>query len=381
LSRVKQKLIFSLLLPAFASWLFVAETSCQSKQNDTLTASVSRAGEIRVFYPTAWEDSAQELFSSTVFGVDSNLVRFEENRKETDPQYYESLYNFELFTLDQREDDDPSSKSELGTHGLIWAIDPKSTLDDARLHERTLILQDTVINGVGCTWIKDVWAKNQIVLWLHDSHSSGENLTPQWLRTHHNLLCDLTHQWEIKPNGGLTSNRHAALEQNNYSDSIAQVIQGKYDIQLCLNASLKLVQATNDFIWLRNENSQFHSNLMVNIYPFVEGASTLDSLISKRNEFSKKYLRTQEGTWVEVSNSGAFPKRMYQVIENGNPVIYLKGWYTELNTDRRGPFFRKIILDNKNQRYIAIDGFLFAPNQPRMSLMRELEIMVSNSTF
>jgi hypothetical protein len=64
---------------------------------------------------------------------------------------------------------------------------------------------------------------------------------------------------------------------------------------------------------------------------------------------------------------------------NGNPEYYLTGWYTELNTDRRGPFVRKIVLDKKNKRWVAFDGFLFAPNQPRLTLMRELEIMINHS--
>jgi hypothetical protein len=156
------------------------------------------------------------------------------------------------------------------------------------------------------------------------------------------------------------------------------LIEGKYNIKPCISAELKLVQATNDFIWLRHENSQYHSNVMVNIYPFSDSTYSRSMAVKWRNQSTKKYLKTAEGTWVEVSESGQFPIRFFTAngSDDGSEFM-MNGWYTELNTDRRGPFIRRIIKDSVNQRIIAIDGFLFAPNQPRLHLMRELEIMVN----
>jgi hypothetical protein len=117
---------------------------------------------------------------------------------------------------------------------------------------------------------------------------------------------------------------------------------------------------------------------MVNIYPFSDSTYSHSMAVKWRNQSTKKYLKTAEGTWVEVSESGQFPIRFYSAngSDDGSEFM-MNGWYTELNTDRRGPFIRRIIKDSVNQRIIAIDGFLFAPNQPRLHLMRELEIMVN----
>jgi hypothetical protein len=263
---------------------------------------------------------------------------------------------------------------------LVWAIDPKSTLDGDFHREGINSLKDTVIDNVSCQWVSNVWAKPQVVLWIHDTHSAGENLDGPWIKKNQAFLCAESHRLELRSVTKESSRRHGALEQNRYSDSITRLLAGKYNVDLFLNADLKLVQATNDFVWLRNENSQFHNNLMVNIYPLSSSENmVMDSAVLNRNRFTQKYLKTIEGTWVEVSSSGIFPKSFYSVIENRNKVYYLRGWYTELNTDRRGPFIRKIIIDKANQRCIAIDGFLFAPNQPRNTLMRALEIMVHQS--
>lgn len=357
--------------------------SCQRPNQIDLDTSIGRTAEIRVFHPEYWEDSIQDIFATTVFLSDSNLVRFEENRQPSDPQYFESLFNFELHDMQQHEQEDPQTLKPLHANPLVWVIDPKSTMEgDFHRTEGTSIVKDTVIDHVNCRWIRDVWAKPQVVLWISDTHSAGENLNGQWLKKNQAHLCSESHRQELSAVTKIAPRRHGALEQNGYSDSIGRLLGGKYNLDLLLNADLKLVQATNDFIWLRNENSQFHSNLMVNIYPLPTSKGLkMDSAIVYRDQFTRKYLRTAEGTWVEVSGSGIFPKSFISVIENRKKVYYLRGWYTELNTDRRGPFVRKIIMDEANQRCIAIDGFLYAPNQPRNSLMRALEIMVHQSNI
>jgi hypothetical protein len=351
-----------------------------SNGNVNDTASIT-AGEIHVFYPKHWEDSIQDIFANTSFLADSNLIRFEENRKETDPQYYESLYDFELHSSDQLDDEDPKTGKPFNTYGLTWVIDPSSDYYNQSQFQPTKeipSLKDTLIDGVYCTWLQNVWAKKQVVLCLHDIHSAGENLTAAWIKKHQAYLCSQTKSFELNIAASSSPRHHPALEQNAYSDSISLLIEGKYNIKPCISAELKLVQATNDFIWLRHENSQYHSNVMVNIYPFSDSTYSRSMAVKWRNQSTKKYLKTAEGTWVEVSESGQFPIRFFTAngSDDGSEFM-MNGWYTELNTDRRGPFIRRIIKDSVNQRIIAIDGFLFAPNQPRLHLMRELEIMVN----
>ena len=354
---------------------------CKPSNGNVNDTASSKAGEIHVFYPKHWEDSIQDIFANTSFLADSNLIRFEENRKETDPQYYESLYDFELHSSDQLDDEDPKTGKPFNTYGLTWVIDPSSDYYNQSQFQPTKenpSLKDTLIDGVYCTWLQNVWAKEQVVLCLHDSHSAGENLTGTWIKKHQAYLCSQTKSFELNIAASSSPRHHPALEQNAYSDSISLLIEGKYNIKPCISAELKLVQATNDFIWLRHENSQYHSNVMVNIYPFSDSTYSRSMAVKWRNQSTKKYLKTAEGTWVEVSESGQFPIRFNSA--NGNDdgsEFMMNGWYTELNTNRRGPFIRRIIKDSVNQRIIAIDGFLFAPNQPRLHLMRELEIMVN----
>ena len=74
-------------------------SSCNQQAENSVMMAVDDASEIRVFYPKYLADSVEDWFMNTAFAADSNLIRFEENRLQSDPQYYESMFNFDLQPL------------------------------------------------------------------------------------------------------------------------------------------------------------------------------------------------------------------------------------------------------------------------------------------
>ena len=362
--------------------LLLLNSGCNSS-GDTAKrdSSTGVAGRITVFYPDFFEDSANEIFTQTRWAVDSNLIRFEENLSISDDGYYEAMFDFELHNFSQMQEEDIATKNKMHSAPLVWIIDPKSKFDDiaqaadSKKLDARKILKDTTINNIQCTWIRNVWSVPQVVLLIHDSHSDGENIKSSWFQANQQILFKLTKQFELE-NTIVTKagSHHPSLIQNRYSDSISAAIEANYAVKAMSTAEFKLVTKANDFLWLRQETGNYHSNLMLQ---FIAGSDSLEDQTIARNKLTKKYLKTAEGTWVEISESGQFPVRKWTVNGPNGQEYWMSGWQTELNTNRRGPFLRRVIRDTTNHRYVAIDGFIFAPNQPRNRMMRELEIMVS----
>ena len=362
--------------------LMLLNSGCNSS-GDTAKrdSSTGVAGRITVFYPDFFEDSVNEIFTQTRWAVDSNLIRFEENLDKSNDAYYEAQFEFELHNFSQMQEEDIATKNKMHSAPLVWIIDPKSKFDDiaqaadSKKLDARKILKDTTINNIQCTWIKNVWSVPQVVLLIHDSHSDGENIKSSWFQANQQILFKLTKQFELE-NIVVTKagSHHPSLIQNRYSDSISAAIEANYAVKAMSTAEFKLVTKANDFLWLRQETGNYHSNLMLQ---FIAGSDSLEDQTIARNALTKKYLKTAEGTWVEISESGQFPVRKWTVNGPHGQEYWMSGWQTELNTNRRGPFLRRVIRDTTNHRYVAIDGFIFAPNQPRNRMMRELEIMVS----
>lgn len=362
--------------------LLLLNSGCNSS-GDTAKrdSAIGTAARITVFYPDFFEDSANEIFTQTRWAVDSNLIRFEENLSISDDGYYEAMFDFELHNFPQMEEEDIATKNKMHSAPLVWIIDPKSKFDDiaqaseSKKLDARKILKDTTINNIQCTWIRNVWSVPQVVLLIHDSHSDGENIKSSWFQANQQILFKLTKQFELENTiVTKTGSHHPSLIQNRYSDSISAAIEANYAVKAMSTAEFKLVTKANDFLWLRQETGNYHSNLMLQ---FIAGSDSLEDQTVVRNALTKKYLKTAEGTWVEISESGQFPVRKWTVNGPNGQEYWMSGWQTELNTNRRGPFLRRVIRDTTNHRYVAIDGFIFAPNQPRNRMMRELEIMVS----
>ena len=362
--------------------LMLLNSGCNSSGDvSKRDSAIGTAARITVFYPDFFEDSANEIFTQTRWAVDSNLIRFEENLSISYDGYYEAMFDFELHNFPQMEEEDIATKNKMHSAPLVWIIDPKSKFDDiaqaseSKKLDARKILKDTTINNIQCTWIRNVWSVPQVVLLIHDSHSDGENIKSSWFQANQQILFKLTKQFELE-NTIVTKagSHHPSLIQNRYSDSISAAIEANYAVKAMSTAEFKLVTKANDFLWLRQETGNYHSNLMLQ---FIAGSDSLEDQTIARNKLTKKYLKTAEGTWVEISESGQFPVRKWTVNGPNGQEYWMSGWQTELNTNRRGPFLRRVIRDTTNHRYVAIDGFIFAPNQPRNRMMRELEIMVS----
>ena len=362
--------------------LFLLNSGCNSSVDSALRdSSVGTAARITVFYPDFFEDSANEIFTQTRWAVDSNLIRFEENLDKSNDAYYEAQFEFELHNFSQMQEEDIATKNNMQSAPLVWIIDPKSKFEDIKqpshkkMAQAKRILKDTNIDNIQCTWISNVWSVPQVVLLINDLHSNGENIKSSWFQANQKTLFTITKQFELgNTTVTKTGSRHPSLIQNLYSDSLSAAIEANYAVKAMLSAELKLVAKANDFLWLRQETGNYHSNLMLQ---FIAGSDSLLDQISARNTLTKKYLKTAEGTWVEISENGQFPVRKWTVIGPFGQEYWMSGWQTELNTNRRGPFIRRVIRDTANHRHVAVDAFIFAPNQPRNRMMRELEIMVS----
>ncbi len=366
---------------SFLTILILLHSGCSSSSTTKKDSTIGTAARITVFYPDFFEDSANAIFTQTLWAVDSNLIRFEENLPKSDNGYYEAQFEFEMHNFSQMEETDIATNNRMESAPLVWIIDPKSKFEDltqsrdSKIPNAKKTLKDTTINNIHCTWISNVWSFPQVVLILRDAHSAGKNLTSTWFQANQKTLFEITKQFELgNTQETKTGKHHPGLIQNRYSDSISIAIEANYNVKAMLSAELKLVAKANDFIWLRQETGNYHSNLMLQ---FIAEADSVIDQTAARNTLTKKYLKTAEGTWVEISESGQFPIRKWSIKGIHGTEYWMSGWQTELNTNRRGPFLRRVIRDKANHRYVAVDGFIFVPNQPRNRLMRELEIMVS----
>lgn len=326
------------------------------------------------FLPT--EGSPAEVFA----------VTHEENQETVKTHLEKNFNRFSPILIKaekaEKQEFEPSLQFWYGRPESIEGIEKQSPLilvmevNNTKVgkYSSTLDKRDPVktINGRGFQLhiYKDVWAKNQTVircetkLLTEDFKSLAESLEKEFL--------------ENELQQGLPGN----LMPNEYCDSISLLIQGKYGFSFAFPPQFRLEFSNPEVAWLWQETSRFYRHVFINIFSDSVLIDNPEKAKANRNYFTGKYVKNTEGTRVVVSESKIFPLTWDNQVKIGKYTVgVLRGWYTEEGTFRRGPFVRYFFHDKSNKRIIAFDGFMHAPDMPKLSFYRTFDLMAASIKF
>lgn len=217
---------------------------------------------------------------------------------------------------------------------------------------------------------KNIWAKNQTVI-----RCETESLTEDFKSLAETLEKEFL---ENELQQGLPGN----LMPNEYCDSISRLIQGKHGFLFKFPPQFRLEFSNPEVVWLWQETPRFYRHVFINIFSDSVLIDNPEKAKANRNYFTGKYVKNTEGTRVTVSESKLFPLTWESNAKLGKHTVgILRGWYTEEGTFRRGPFVRYFFHDKANKRIIAFDGFMHAPDMPKLPFYRTFDLMAGGLTF
>jgi len=282
----------------------------------------------------------------------------------------------------EKQEFEPSLRFWFGRPESIGGIEKQSPLilvmevdgKHAGKYSSSLVGRDAVktINGRGfrLNVYRNVWAENQTVIrcktksLTKDFNTLAETLEKEFL--------------ENELQQGLPGN----LMPNDYCDSISRIISGNYGFKFSFPPQFKLEFSNPEVVWLWHETPRFYRHVFINIFSDSVLIDNTEKAKANRNYFTGKYVKNTEGTRVSISESKLFPLIWENNVKMGkNTVNILRGWYTEEGTFRRGPFVRYFFHDIANKRIIAFDGFMHAPDMPKLPFYRTFDLMAGSLTL
>ena len=342
------------LFPILLTVLLIA--SCSRREKKELPLSEGSPAEVLVVSHESVKDQTEASFTQGYRLFDSTLLIAE---KAESGKYETSL----SFWFARHQSHEGSEKNA----PLILVFEPKGKeagafSDDLNKEKPE---SETIGQGFSIQTFSHLWAKKQTVVRLK---TDGETVPPSvWPE-----IEKLFRKAELKQ--GLTGN----LAPTGYCDSIASLIQGQYGFRFDFPPQFRLEFSNREVVWLWQETNRFYRHVFVNIFSDSARIETLQDAVSNRNLFTDRYLKNDEGTRVKVSESALFPLTWQKQVSVGKlKADVLRGWYAEEGTYRRGPFVRYFVRDSENRRIIAMDGFLHAPDMPRLTFYRTFDLMAA----
>lgn len=163
-------------------------------------------------------------------------------------------------------------------------------------------------------------------------------------------------------------------KEKNHNKYFLDSVKKKFDCEMLITKNIRSIKSGENFLWasdISNNNSSIQ-NYVVYSYPYTSVDNfSRENYIQKRDSVMKKnipgnrpnrYMAT-DTMFVDVYDT-EFRQRYMQIA---------KGLWQMENDMMGGPFVSHQLVDEKNNRVIVVETFIYAPNKKKGDLLRKLE--------
>ena len=217
---------------------------------------------------------------------------------------------------------------------------------------------------------EDLWAKPQIILnIIAPSDSSLEAI----VREKGDLLADRIMKKELE--------RYAGNYKKYEQLGVADQLERKFGIRLTLPKGYSLDLDTTNFAWVENRGrGDIVQGILIYSYDKPEVELTTDYLFAKRNQFTKRFVPgPSRGSYMVVERETIPYRREIEV--NGIDVIELRNLWRVENDFMGGPFISFSFVNEKQNKVVNLDGFVYAPRVDKRDYVKQVEAVLNSLTL
>ncbi len=228
------------------------------------------------------------------------------------------------------------------------------------------IKKDLPEDSVGVYVKKDIWAAPQLII---QAYAPSDAVMAQLLAKKKDFIVNLINDWELKR----ISDTYKKIQDR---DVLAK-IEYKFHIFLAVPKGYNINIDTTDFLWISRETSEMSQGLFIYSYPYKDTSDfNTDSLITKRNEFLKRFIKGPTfGSWMTTERRVVPEVTRY--VKNGKFYVKVRGLWKVENDYMGGPFVSISTLNADRSRIITVEGYVYAPKYKKREYVRQLEAILS----
>ena len=217
---------------------------------------------------------------------------------------------------------------------------------------------------------KDEYAKGQEVLYLFGD--TEENLILHLQKDAQNIIDQFN---EIE-----RTRLQLKMFGTRSTKGVAAFLRKEQGIELMVPVGYVLADKQDDFIWLRQIESNKDRDVFITWKPYTSEYQLMpDSIVEWRDAVAKKYLYEDPENPISylVTEKEHFPISVKQVTLNKHFAMQIRALWRTNTTTMGGPYIGYALVDQPKGRLYYIEGFAFAPGKDKREIMRELETILS----
>ncbi len=151
-------------------------------------------------------------------------------------------------------------------------------------------------------------------------------------------------------------------------------------VKLNFQTAYRIAKQDKDFFWIRKDIPTGTMDIMIYEVPLntiKKGDSTIVDIVRMRDSIGKVHIPGPvEGSYMITEE--AYTPYLYETKLDGKPTYETKGIWDVKNAFMSGPFVNYAIEDTANDRYLVIEGYVFAPSVEKRDNIFELEAIIKS---
>ncbi len=163
---------------------------------------------------------------------------------------------------------------------------------------------------------------------------------------------------------------------------VIEDLKNQLKLTMELPGGFYIAKKTADFMWIRKETPKISQGIMIYMYDFIDTvAFDVSRIVAFRNSMTEEYIPgPSEGSFMTVSQD-YLPVISKKIDFNGLFAVETRGLWKLENDFMGGPFISYTLVDEKRNKVVTIDGYVYAPNAPKRDLMIQMEALIYSLEF
>ena len=167
-------------------------------------------------------------------------------------------------------------------------------------------------------------------------------------------------------------NREANDLYFEHNIKFAKAVKEMFGCEFYIPVDIKKMKVGENFIWASDDGLSSIQNICIYSLPYVsEKMFTKKPYIALRDTIMKRNIPgAHEGMWMQTNPDFVWTRN---IGVNGQYAMEARGLWEMRNDAMGGPFVSHSRIDKKNGKVIVVEGFVYAPDKMKRTMIRRLE--------
>ncbi len=250
---------------------------------------------------------------------------------------------------------------------------PQSALENTSRRSRNIIIAKVSkeFKKTGIAVEYDKWAKSQLVI------TAKANTQEELIELLGHNGKTITSYFEKA-----TLDRLGQVFKNTSNKKAMKKLRDKFKINMVIPKHFYIDKELDNFLWIRNETPKLSQVILIWTNKYTKQSQlSLNRLLEVRDSISMLHVPgPNPQTSFMTSEKRIMPIYSKKEI-NGNFCAEIRGLWRVEGAFMGGPFINYSIVDEKRNRIVTIDVFVYAGRQEKCYFMREMEAIVNTLKF